>query len=118
MTEAGRYDRARHGSDARPSHRNLALTAQPSRLSSRSFAICVTALALALRVSRLDESLWYDEIWATRVKVGTLWDLLVASLNDVHPPGYPLFMFLWTAVVGDSELAVRAIPLIEIGRAH
>jgi hypothetical protein len=55
---------------------------------------------------------WYDELWSTRVVLGTLGDTLRSTLVDVHPPLYSLVMFVWTRLLGDSELAIRLLPLL------
>lgn len=72
----------------------------------------VLILGLALRLPNMGESLWYDELWATRVRLGSLYDTVVVGLNDNHPPFYVALMFAWTGVFGDSELSVRMLPLI------
>jgi uncharacterized membrane protein len=73
-------------------------------------AIC--ALALLFRLPNLLESVWYDELWATRLKLFSLGQLADVALSDVHPPAYPAFMFVWIRVFGDSELAIRAPSLL------
>ena len=73
-------------------------------------ALC--ALALILRLPGLTESLWYDELWSTRVKLGSVGDFLRSALIDIHPPLYGAIMLVWTRVFGDSELAIRALPML------
>jgi 4-amino-4-deoxy-L-arabinose transferase-like glycosyltransferase len=76
------------------------------------FLLPVLAVALVVRTTRLFESLWYDELWSTRIKLESLWSLAIAGLGDVHPPGYPVLMFVWIRIFGDSELAIRAAPVL------
>jgi hypothetical protein len=78
---------------------------------SWAFSAIACALALATRTGRLSDSLWYDELWSTHVKLGTLWTFAVSTLGDLHPPGYALLMFVWTHILGDHEWVVRAVPL-------
>jgi 4-amino-4-deoxy-L-arabinose transferase-like glycosyltransferase len=67
--------------------------------------------ALAFRVPGLGESLWYDEMWSTRVKLGSP-DLAIRTIAaDVHPPLYTVVMYGWIRVFGDSEISVRLLPL-------
>ncbi len=83
--------------------------------ATRSEALPLSLLllaAFAIRLPGLTESLWYDELWATRVVLGNLGDTLRAVLWDVHPPLYTALMFGWIRLFGDSELSVRAIPLM------
>jgi len=75
------------------------------------FVGVVCALALIVRTGRLNDSLWYDELWSTRLKLGSVWTFVVSSLGDFHPPGYAALMFVWIRLVGDGEWAVRFIPL-------
>lgn len=72
----------------------------------------VVLLGLALRVSGLTESLWYDEMWSTRIRLQSISQLIWVALLDVHPPGYEILSFVWVRLFGDSELSVRTIPLI------
>ena len=80
--------------------------------SSLVFGLPLLLMALAARTSRLSDSLWYDELWSTHIKLESLWSLAVAAVSDVHPPGYPVLMFAWIRLFGDSELAVRAVPVL------
>jgi hypothetical protein len=68
-------------------------------------------VAAALRLPGLDESLWFDELYATHVRLGSLWSLAETTATDFHPPLYRLLMFGWIRVFGDGEISVRLIPL-------
>ncbi len=71
--------------------------------------------AVLLRLPHLTESLWYDEVCYTSVFLRT--DRLSTLLfRDVHPPLYPLFMWIWTGLFGDGELAMR-LPSLLFGLA-
>ena len=87
---------------------------ETSRWSGRNLGILagVVALALVLRLPGLTESIWFDELWSTRVKLGSLDTLVRTIAVDVHPPFYLALMFGWIRVFGDSELSVRMIPLL------
>lgn len=77
-----------------------------------AFSAVLVALAFILRTGRLGDSVWFDELWSTRIKLGDLWDLVVSTLGDYHPPGYALLMFAWIHTFGDSEWSVRMLPLL------
>ncbi len=72
------------------------------------FVVCGTIL----RLPNLNESLWYDELWSTRVMLGNVRDLAFQAVFDVHPPAYSVVMYLWINVFGDSEVSVRIPPLL------
>lgn len=74
--------------------------------------VAILGIAVALRIPDLNESLWYDELWATHVKLGSLYGLGLNAVTDVHPPFYLTFMFVWIRLFGDSELSVRLPPLL------
>jgi 4-amino-4-deoxy-L-arabinose transferase-like glycosyltransferase len=74
------------------------------------------ALGLALRLPGLAESLWYDELWSTKLLLIPVFRLLRTIGGDVHPPFYTVFMRLWTAVFGDSEVSIR-LPSLLLGLA-
>ena len=76
-------------------------------------ALCLILFAgLLLRLPNLNESLWNDEIWSTRVLMGSLAALYHTVLDDWHPPFYQAFMFVWIRLFGDSELSVRMPSLL------
>jgi hypothetical protein len=83
---------------------------------STHFAWAVLTLVLgagcALRLYGLDRSLWFDEIYGTRVMLGSLHDLAVQALTDVHPPLYAAIMFVWIRLFSDGEIAMRVLPVL------
>src|SRR5262245_24998769 len=81
--------------------------ATPHQWLALSLLVCC---ALLIRIPGLTESLWYDELWSTRIKLGSVGDLLRTALFDIHPPLYSALLFLWVHVFGDSEVSVRLIP--------
>lgn len=70
--------------------------------------------ALLLRLPGLAQSLWYDELWATRVMLAGLPDLIEHCVVDTSPPLYYFLMFGWIRLFGDSEVSVR-IPSLLLG---
>lgn len=72
----------------------------------------ILVIGLLLRLPQLGESVWYDELWSTHIRLYTLGELVRVSLKDVHPPAYQFFMFLWIRLFGDSEISIRLPPLI------
>jgi hypothetical protein len=72
----------------------------------------ILLVALALRIPGLGESLWFDELWSTRIMLGSLSRVLHTALNDFHPAGYHVVGFIWIQLFGDSELSIRTIPLL------
>ncbi|MEZ6194837.1 MAG: glycosyltransferase family 39 protein [Planctomycetota bacterium] len=82
----------------------------PSRDRYRAVVPLAVLLGLGLRLVHLRESLWYDELFATGLKLGS-WPRLGATLlQDVHPPLHHLVMTAWIAVFGDGVVSVRALP--------
>jgi 4-amino-4-deoxy-L-arabinose transferase-like glycosyltransferase len=71
----------------------------------------VVLAGLFLRLPGMFESLWFDEVFRTRVMLSgkTVRELL---LYDVHNPLYNGFMFLWVRVFGDSEVSIRTPSLL------
>jgi len=72
----------------------------------------IAVVALLLRLPNLNESLWFDELWSTRLKLRNLVLLSNSVLFDVHPPFYSIFMYVWVKLFGDTELSIRMPPLI------
>lgn len=69
-------------------------------------------LGVLVRLPNLDESVWYDELYATHVALASPSAFLDTVLGDVHPPVYSLLMFGWISLFGDSEISIRLPPLI------
>lgn len=69
-------------------------------------------LAFVLRVYRLDHhDIWGDEafsIWLSKQPLGQV----VAGGADTHPPLYPLLLYGWLRVAGDSPFATRFLSVI------
>lgn len=90
-----------------------ATTDQTRPLARERLALLIVlTAAFAARLPGLLEPLWYDEIWSTRVKVGSLGALVRTVIVDIHPPAYNTMMYGWIAIFGDSELSVRIVPLL------
>lgn len=67
----------------------------------------ILVAALALRCTDLVESVWFDELWSTRVRLESPYAVALTCLRDNHPPAYTTFIYLWTLVFGDGEVAIR-----------
>src|SRR5690242_18782828 len=90
---------------------------QQSRLpihveASWFWVFLIVLVGFTLRLPGMNESLWFDELWSTSLKLSDLKSLAITSLKDVHPPFYSILMFFWILLFGDSEIAVRVPPLI------
>ncbi len=76
--------------------------------------IIIVLIALVIRFIHLNQSLWLDEAVVAKV-VRTIPLHLIAlrfSPADFHPPLYYLFMSVWTAVFGYSEISLRIPSLL------
>lgn len=88
--------------------------AHTSRLDDARVVVPILlGLALLLRLPNLAESLWFDEVqYSTRhvaANAGRLWHFVTGGLPA---PLYPTMAFLWTGMVGESEVNVRVPSLI------
>src|SRR5262245_2648567 len=73
----------------------------------------LVVMAAALRLPRLGESLWFDEVlYSTRYAASSLDSLWRLFLTDPSAPLYRVLLFFWVKVFGDSELSVRAPSLL------
>jgi hypothetical protein len=81
----------------------------------RADRFLIVALALATRVPRLGESLWYDEVFYSTHERFTTWqELLDSFLRSIAAPLYRLLLFAWVELVGDHEVVVR-LPSLAFG---
>ena len=79
------------------------------------FAFLFFIVALLVRLPNFNESLWYDEVWYTFMRLNPN-SINRVLFHDVHPPLYPLLMLGWIKLFGDSEIAVR-LPSLLFGLA-
>ncbi|MFT5197464.1 MAG: mannosyltransferase [Planctomycetota bacterium] len=70
------------------------------------------ALALALRLPGYTESVWFDELFTSNLRIGEPIILAKTLANDIHPPLYFLFMHVWNGIFGDGEIWLRLPALI------
>lgn len=86
-----------------------------SRYSKHQAWIKLTAIlifALVLRIPYLGQSIWYDELWSTFIRLENWIRLGNNALYDPHPPLYSILMFFWIRIFGDGEISIRFPPLV------
>ena len=74
--------------------------------------LAILLLAVGLRLTRLHESVWIDELYTSNLFVGHPLVLMKTLFSDIHPPLYFVGMHFWNALFGDSELSLRMPPLL------
>jgi 4-amino-4-deoxy-L-arabinose transferase-like glycosyltransferase len=67
----------------------------------------IVLAAALVRLPGLFGSLWYDEVMYTRVFFDDPGHRAWLFWKDVHPPLYPLLLWLWSAVFGNHEAVLR-----------
>lgn len=81
----------------------------------RLFWVALLGLAAGVRVWHLGtQSLWLDEAQFLQAATQPSLEQLVGFMReqDFHPPLYPLLLRAWVRVMGQSDVAVRALPLL------
>lgn len=76
----------------------------------------ILVIASILRLVSLNQSLWLDEainVLATQ-KFSLLGMITEYAKADFHPPGFFILIWLWTRLLGISEIAIR-IPSVIFG---
>lgn len=73
----------------------------------------ILAIALALRLIGLNQSLWLDEGINVNVAYGLDFKNLILhySLSDFHPPLFHAVLKTWILLFGKSEIAVRMLSI-------
>jgi mannosyltransferase len=79
----------------------------PAWLAPVSVGLCV-ALGVALRFVQRSP-LWLDEALSVNIARLPVGDLLDALRHDGHPPLYYLILHWWMRLVGEGDVAVRAL---------
>lgn len=72
----------------------------------------ILIISILLRLPHLGQSLWFDELWTTKIKLGNVDQLIRIIGGDVHPPFFTVFAFFWVRLFGDSEISIRLPSLI------
>ncbi len=81
-----------------------------SRLVRTLLLLAILALALGLRLYRLDaQSLWNDEGTSVALAQRDLATITENAAHDIHPPLYYYLLHYWMRIAGTSEFAVRAL---------
>ena len=86
-------------------------TQRPAPLPSRLVALAVgaaTALGIVARFVQRSP-LWLDEALSLNIARLPVGDLLEALRHDGHPPLYYLLLHYWMELVGEGDVAVRAL---------
>ena len=68
-------------------------------------------LALALRLPRMFDCLWYDEISSTRRYLEDIYHLWEASTFETNMPMHFILMFFWNKLAPDTDFSLRVLPL-------
>ncbi len=73
----------------------------------------VLLLAIGLRGSHLGaRNLWFDEAWSWYISQQPLRFILQEGQSNIHPPFLHVVLKLWTALFGDSLVALRLPSLL------
>ena len=72
----------------------------------------IILLAIVLRLILINQSLWLDEAIQALALMGRMGPLLTYALADFQPPLYHFIGWLWTSMVGYSEVALRTPSLL------
>src|SRR5713226_5358017 len=86
-------------------------TSRPKKFENTALLLLIL-LATALRFYRLDaQDLWGDEAFSIFLSQQSL-PAVIAGAADTHPPFYPLILFFWMKLTGDSAFATRALSAL------
>jgi len=73
----------------------------------------ILLFALALRWSHLGtRNIWFDEAWSWYISQQPLGVILEEGRSNIHPPFLHIVLKLWTALFGDSRVALRMPSLL------
>lgn len=95
---------------------NFAIAHLPTPTLSNISPALITVIALVMRLPKMVEPLWFDEIFTHRLATLPLEQFARAILADVHPPLYPALLWVWGRLVGFNDVVMR-LPSLLIGLA-
>src|SRR5437867_3856820 len=64
----------------------------------------------AIRMVYLDQkNLWFDEVFSWNITLGSFYEIIVRTTNDIHPPLYYFILKIWIFLFGDSIFTMRLL---------
>lgn len=70
-------------------------------------------LCLIIRLAFISQkNLWFDEIFSWHLTLGSFYEIIVRTSNDIHPPLYYFILKIWNAILGDSIFSMRLLSAI------
>lgn len=86
---------------------------RPTRRLELIALLAILALALALRLYRLDgQSLWNDEGTTVALVQRDVPTILQNASDDIHPPLYYIVLHYWVGIFGTTEAAARGLSVL------
>ncbi len=68
---------------------------------------------LALRLAFITQkNLWFDEVFSWNLTLGSFYEIIVRTSNDIHPPLFYFVLKLWDLAFGDSVFAMRLLSAL------
>ena len=84
-----------------------------STKSERILLFTVFVLCLAIRLAFITQkNLWFDEVFSWHMSLGSFYDIIVRTSNDIHPPLYYFTLKIWNFIFGDSVVSMRLLSAI------
>ncbi|HEY3250170.1 MAG TPA: glycosyltransferase family 39 protein, partial [Ignavibacteria bacterium] len=84
-----------------------------NKKTSNLLLFSIVIIFLSLRLAFITQkNLWFDEIFSWNLTLGSFYEILVRTSNDIHPPLYYFVLKVWNYVVGDSVLSMRLLSAI------
>ena len=84
-----------------------------SSKSERILLFTVFVLCLAIRLAFITQkNLWFDEVFSWHMSLGSFYDIIVRTSNDIHPPLYYFTLKIWNFIFGDSVVSMRLLSAI------
>jgi len=84
-----------------------------STKSERILLFTMFVLCLAIRLAFITQkNLWFDEVFSWHMSLGSFYDIIVRTSNDIHPPLYYFTLKIWNFIFGDSVVSMRLLSAI------
>ncbi len=58
------------------------------------------------------KNLWFDEVFSWHLSMGSFYDIIVRTSNDIHPPLYYFTLKIWNLIIGDSVASMRILSAL------
>jgi len=84
-----------------------------NKKNERLLLFTIILIFIALRIAFITQkNLWFDEIFSWQLTLGSFYEIIVRTSQDIHPPLYYFILKIWNWLFGDSVFSMRILSTL------